>query len=870
MPNNSNKVSAYFRYGIDQKLRFYPEMLVSLIPRFFIKPSDVSAANFADKIYSNDYKHGWSIDLTDDIFDEYYKKITGVTHISNNYNRQLLDTHYSCVKDILCFRDLLEQEICMQINSSNIHILSIRNINQYLLQEEYDSETIIYDILLKSNDENSNIEKHLLSNSLEQYFNVITNMVEKYTNPVVKNKIKLCSLSNVYDVNECEDIAYILTVLKLFQNDGFQIDVQKYDVSLLMGSWDHLINTHKIKSNTEEKISHSNDIITYITTKIGYCKLSDKCCALKTHKTRKREVNRNENNSIETQDTIKEIISATLCSLHYYLQHSHPSLIRLEQPNAATHFITTNQNDEHNNSKQQKNCSYNIEFGVSVLQWLKYSEKHTFRSLKEEIINNAKSTINEKMYLSFVQECFIKMINRKSDQYTLDELLSVKLYTDTNSFQSSLRKSFWKSTTLATKKSFYQWAMRLHKAALFHARPIPPFSNKNKSRPQQIFHGLNTVLVLEDALCKYHGPISTTTERTVANTFSENRGLIWEVQASYDNKFRFVEAIEMDWISQHKNEQEVLLINQYLPIVKAINFVNDLENDVNHLLYSLKSHKEPITNANRFFKTNGLYRIDYKHKRVNVDFDSKIEDPVVGQNALIKGFTYSNKYNDKLATIIKDSNNGKNNKWMVKIEMNSKMDGKKERKFLQVKRENLSLLKVDPLKFKPQKGDKVRTKHGLYGIVRLCKNDNIELELESNNNEKIEVQLDDLIENHGQWIPLIMSNKQFLYAETEIQSKTLLERLWDELQIKIFRKEYKVLSAKFNVEIYPAFSYYSLQLARIPEINDVEYVQSKVVANKEEKNAEEFDYKYSGILYKKQTISALCSITTTNTYDEIL
>eukprot|EP01084_Bolivina_argentea_P043875 80794_1 len=97
----------------------------------------------------------------------------------------------------------------------------------------------------------------------------------------------------------------------------------------------------------------------------------------------------------------------------------------------------------------------NLKFGISVLEWFKYDEPGPrFKNFHDEIINNEESTVNEQLYLNFSQECIIKMNSRKWEQYTLEELLSLKIYTDSNTYQSVLRKSLWTSRH-QDKKSFY-------------------------------------------------------------------------------------------------------------------------------------------------------------------------------------------------------------------------------------------------------------------------------------------------------------------------------------------------------------------------------------------------------------------------------
>ena len=248
-----------------------------------------------------------------------------------------------------------------------------------------------------------------------------------------------------------------------------------------------------------------------------------------------------------------------------------------------------------------------VEFGVSVLEWLEFGEEPEFKSLHDEIVNHPKSTISGKLYLGFAQECFMKMIGRKKDQYELEELLSLKLYSDTDKYQSLLRKASWRSSSKATKRSFYQWAMRLYSTALFHAKPIPRWRHNDKS-PVPIYHGLNAVFVVDQNVPVYNGPLSTTVDQNVAASFSGGTGLLWTIQAQYYNRFKFVVGISMSWISHYSNEQEVLLINQYLPIISAKNFDDAIENNVDHLLESLRVYKAAISDRDKFYSIIGLQR----------------------------------------------------------------------------------------------------------------------------------------------------------------------------------------------------------------------------------------------------------------------
>ena len=135
--------------------------------------------------------------------------------------------------------------------------------------------------------------------------------------------------------------------------------------------------------------------------------------------------------------------------------------------------------------------SVSINFGQSVLEWLDFAEEPAFKSLRHEIIHNQESTIDTQQYLEYAQECNIKMNNRHWEQYKLEELMSIKFYTDAGSFRSFFRRSFWKSSSKKVKKTFYHWAMTLYKTMLFHGKPTPRHNAKSKEpKSRHLYHGM--------------------------------------------------------------------------------------------------------------------------------------------------------------------------------------------------------------------------------------------------------------------------------------------------------------------------------------------------------------------------------------------
>eukprot|EP01084_Bolivina_argentea_P171259 296702_1 len=74
---SQNKIISYLHWGIYQKTRFFPEMVVSVLPQIFKHKSNSSSHyDRLQFIHSPTFKNGIGVDLTDNMFDSTYKKLT--------------------------------------------------------------------------------------------------------------------------------------------------------------------------------------------------------------------------------------------------------------------------------------------------------------------------------------------------------------------------------------------------------------------------------------------------------------------------------------------------------------------------------------------------------------------------------------------------------------------------------------------------------------------------------------------------------------------------------------------------------------------------------------------------------------------------
>eukprot|EP01083_Nonionella_stella_P099628 280123_1 len=411
-----NKVVTHFSFGLNGMTRFFPQMLVSIMPRFFRKPQQLSEAEYLHKIYENAFKNGWCVVLEDRTFNKYYKMMTTFTLVTVNYNRHILYDEFQTIP-MLCFMDLLHHE--METNNA-FSVNDIIELDSFFNDNEYSTESIVNDVWVRPDDsQGSNIEILMRSNRQFTQFSIIQSIVRKYNEPAPQHKAKICSFDHVFDANQCSFIQTIIDGLKLFHEEKMSKVIT--NVSSVLGAYDHMVSVHgfwvshhggainetaevleETKSQSFEAIDHTENISNaqrYIIDELGgYC-TSQPCTILQRHIMRRRERYVDEADGDPPDDNergLGEILYATLSALHCYIAHEKKELFRLKRENGNSHFITpiideTEVNvyvDERTASKAMPN----LNFGVSVLKWLDHSEEPMFDDFHDEMIHNPEST----------------------------------------------------------------------------------------------------------------------------------------------------------------------------------------------------------------------------------------------------------------------------------------------------------------------------------------------------------------------------------------------------------------------------------------------------------------------------------------------
>ena len=592
-------VRSWLQYGNGQSLRFWPEQLVWFIPRLFVK-RDINGHDYLMKIYSDDYKHGFCVDLNDPHFNYYYKLLTGWTHVSVNYRRRGRNEVQQVHSGL---RDYVQGKY-QEIDHSDTRSVPLI-LNNFLNDSAYCSDSIFEDLCDGKLRIDSNIALMLKEDA--KFVAALSRCVSRYKNKM----LGICTVDHLQELWHCPFVGKLVAALQRYQTAQYKItelNIRQFEHSVTIQGLDHLVAVHNMFS-----IRNRGRIQNYFMRQCG-CHSAENCQALIHHARRRREI-RNDSPPTKSYDDTEDVnmlvtINA-LSSAHCYLLHSEEALYRLSGDSLKFEMMPFStdiaSNTEDNKPDEGTDTPKRIDFGVHILQWLRVDQAPDFATFFEEMIMNPESTLSEEIWDEYRMHCVALVDGKEWTMEHLDELMCLKLYSDSTKLQNLFRKAFWKSSKMSplkTKKQFYQWGLLMYKTFLYHARPI--MKNPNGTGPCKLYHGLNQLFRVEKGHPTYHGPFSTTRSFNVANGFAKGRGLIFNIQPSYANPLRFVIGINMVRISCFKHEQEVLLYSQTLPIQSAKTYVKGNQKLVDHLMFSLKSTETKITDSRAFFKQIGI------------------------------------------------------------------------------------------------------------------------------------------------------------------------------------------------------------------------------------------------------------------------
>eukprot|EP01083_Nonionella_stella_P276229 938454_1 len=629
-------VQCHLRYK-ESRTRFYPEHLTTIMPRFFTRNTKLTYAQQLDRLYEDCYKHGFAVDLNDAIFNKYYKIITKSDHISVNYNRNVI-------------KDNGDQNR-LNIDTTNKHASKQKCTLNSALDIKHCTliEYIVYCL---------NIYKSMKANAIAFEEFDLGRLSECYTHIICVHSFCLDAgrrqeiktyVANV--VGACTRGEECLCIKQHSMRRG-EINEEKEEIE-----WDKEDILNDILMSCLNSLHcyllHDDQYLYRIRREDGHGMDSD---------VRFTSLMHSDPLSFHDRDEMDEFItfilheSNTLEWVSHFVEwlnaqhYDWDAVVRDLGCNTTQNVLIPNQSNIYSFLKQQKqqnlfailNEKYveistigALNFGVSVLLWFGYGFKSEYESLSDEAYRNAFSKMTKQMLQKYHEECNILCQSAETPyRYTLDELLSLKMYTDESKLTALFRKAFWTDSTDETRREFYHWAIAIHKACLYHSRPLPRYHSSNKS-PKTIYHGINKVFANKNRAPKYYGPVSTTVTDSVAHSFSGDGGLLWHIITNYYNPFVRVIGIDLCVISRFKNEDEVLLNDQYIHITKTRHFAaDDMEIKADHLLYKLKVYGEEIIDCNLFWKQIG-FEVDNQ--------DTDVISHIAKHSLLLRQSEYKNK-----------------------------------------------------------------------------------------------------------------------------------------------------------------------------------------------------------------------------------
>eukprot|EP01084_Bolivina_argentea_P084696 153129_1 len=601
--NDAVKCHLYYGANVADNIRFYPEYLTTFIPRLFKRDENFTDYEKVEKLYSSKFKHAFAVNLQDDKFDKYYKRITGWTHISVNYNRDIVLSDNDDAK-----LDEKSKEIDVGFNEQC-------NVNDIL--ELYNCPFVEY------------IVKSLIKYKANKYTNIDTNMVD----------VKLLSKSYSHIINthlfclnkdKRKDIKnYVCKLVGECSLGDKCPNVRQHCVNRRAKDTENIIMTNKKQISATQRV-----LISYLISLHVYLlhdgeelyrikRFDDEkeqyCIPAKARFT--TEVHTVEDKIdgcikfIQSKDDDDAVFVKEFVHWIDKEQYDWDSLVadleskgtKAKQSNIYLFMHSFNKETLFDilHDKYINIYDYNvnaINFGVSVLEWFDEDVIPAHKTFVDEILNYPELT--NKSVEHYKRFCEI-MTAYNGNKYKFHELLSLKLYTDESALCSRFRSSFWSTKSIELKRQFYWFATNMYKACLYHALPIPRFTEFD-TNPLPLYHGLDTIFAIDSTTPKYHGPVSTTANSSSAAQFADETGLIWKMETTYYSPFNFIIGIDVSFISQYKHESEILLNDSYLYISSTHNYVRSVQDAADHLLYQLQIFKEKVTDPIIFWKRIGF------------------------------------------------------------------------------------------------------------------------------------------------------------------------------------------------------------------------------------------------------------------------
>eukprot|EP01084_Bolivina_argentea_P018120 33784_1 len=184
----------------------------------------------------------------------------------------------------------------------------------------------------------------------------------------------------------------------------------------------------------------------------------------------------------------------------------------------------------------------------------------------------------------------------------LEDIVTLKMYTDFDKLQFALKKCFRFETydrilqkaaditneQIVFEKEKYEknkTELKNRLESFYHWRGhllivLNKFGTKLKNKNMILYHGVNTKMIIRPTeTFGFYGPLSTTSSPHVARTFATAKGMILKITSQYP-RLDYCRAFDASVISDYPEEQEYLIAFIYMRVleIKTRPIVNDIHN----------------------------------------------------------------------------------------------------------------------------------------------------------------------------------------------------------------------------------------------------------------------------------------------------
>eukprot|EP01083_Nonionella_stella_P231826 818362_1 len=252
-----------------------------------------------------------------------------------------------------------------------------------------------------------------------------------------------------------------------------------------------------------------------------------------------------------------------------------------------------------------------LDFGHHVTDW---NVTPKFYNIKQEWTENEYAPISLELCKSlYMQSQTIAKTNKNRASYNLSahDILCIKTYTDTTNLQAQFRHAFRTSSDKNRRSQFIHWATHLNITFIKIEVGNEVHQHNEFISNHTLYHGLNRLFDTKQLRRQFNGPLSTSWDIEIAIRFAGDHGMVLQIDKGVNNKNS--NAMTVDWISCHDNENEALLLNPIVVVQKSYVYAKDVNLTSSYLKQVIIStindqQTDCFRNLSSFFKAVWIVR----------------------------------------------------------------------------------------------------------------------------------------------------------------------------------------------------------------------------------------------------------------------